>query len=119
MLFGGVLADRLPRSHVLVAASLVQGVAQMATAAAILGGTGSVAVVLALQVVYGVGAGVVIPAEVGRRAEVQYCEDERDRRDPVAQGRDRRCGEEKPEVALPERAERVGERHHLATSLGG
>ncbi|MBA2297626.1 MAG: MFS transporter [Actinobacteria bacterium] len=65
MLFGGVLADRLPRSHVLVAASLVQGVAQMATAAAILGGTGSVAVVLALQVVYGVGAGVVIPAEVG------------------------------------------------------
>jgi MFS family permease len=65
MLFGGVLADRLPRSHVLVAASLVQGVAQTATAVAILGGTGSVALVVALQVVYGLGVGVVIPAEVG------------------------------------------------------
>ncbi|MCP9485353.1 MAG: MFS transporter [Gaiellaceae bacterium MAG52_C11] len=65
MLFGGVLADRLPRSHVLVAASLVQGVAQTATAVAILGGTGSVALVIALQIVYGLGAGVVLPAEVG------------------------------------------------------
>jgi len=65
MLFRGVLADRLPRSHVLVGASLVQGVAQTATAIAILGGTGSVGLVLALQVMYGLGAGVVIPAEVG------------------------------------------------------
>ena len=42
MLFGGVLADRLPRTHVLVGASLVQGVAQTATAIAILGGTDSI-----------------------------------------------------------------------------
>lgn len=65
MLFGGVLADRLPRTHVLVGASLVQGVAQAATAIAILGGTGSIALVVALQIAYGLGAGVVIPTEVG------------------------------------------------------
>ena len=65
LLFGGVLSDRLPRSQVMVGASIVQGVAQVATAVAILGGTGSVGLVLALQVLYGLGAGVVIPAEVG------------------------------------------------------
>ena len=65
MLFGGVLADRLPRTHVLVGASLVQGVAQTATAIAILGGTDSIALIVALQVAYGLGAGVVIPTEVG------------------------------------------------------
>ncbi len=65
MLFGGVLADRLPRSQVLVGASLVQGVAQTATAIAILGGTGSIVLVVALQVAYGLGLGVVIPTEVG------------------------------------------------------
>ena len=65
MLFGGVLADRFPRSHVLVGASFIQGIAQTATAVAILGGTGSVGLVIALQVVYGLGAGVVLPAEVG------------------------------------------------------
>jgi len=65
MLFGGVLSDRLPRSHVLISASLVQGVAQTATAVMILGGSGSLGVVVALQVLYGLGAGVVIPAEVG------------------------------------------------------
>lgn len=65
MLFGGVLADRLPRTHVLVGASLVQGVAQTATAIAILGGTDSIALIAALQVAYGLGAGVVIPTEVG------------------------------------------------------
>src|SRR5215203_3074288 len=65
MLFGGVLADRLPRTHVLVGASLVQGVAQTATAIAILGGTDSIALIVALQVTYGLGAGVVIPTEVG------------------------------------------------------
>jgi MFS family permease len=65
LLFGGVLSDRLPRSQVMVGASIVQGVAQVATAVAILGGTASVGLVLALQVLYGLGAGVVIPAEVG------------------------------------------------------
>jgi hypothetical protein len=65
LLFGGVLADRLPRNLVLVGASLVQGAAQTGTAIAILGGTESIGLVLALQVFYGLGAGVVVPAEVG------------------------------------------------------
>ena len=65
LLFGGVLSDRLPRNLVLVGASLVQAAAQTGTAIAILGGTESIGLVLALQVFYGLGAGVVVPAEVG------------------------------------------------------
>lgn len=65
VLFGGVIADRLPRNLVLVGASLVQGVAQAATAYVVLSGTGGVGAIVALQALYGVGAGVVIPAEVG------------------------------------------------------
>ena len=57
MLFGGVLADRLPRTHVLVGASLVQGVAQTATAIAILGGADAIALIIVLQVAYGLGPG--------------------------------------------------------------
>src|SRR5215212_10931615 len=65
LLFGGVLSDRLPRNLVLVGASLVQGAAQVGTAIAVLGGTSSIGLVLGLQVLYGLGAGVVVPAEVG------------------------------------------------------
>ncbi len=60
-----MLADRLPRNLVLVGASLVQAVAQGATAYVVLSGTGGVGTIVALQAVYGLGAGVVIPAEVG------------------------------------------------------
>ena len=62
---GGVLSDRLPRNLVLVGASLVQGAAQAATAACVLAGVGGVEAIVALQAVYGVGLGLVIPAEVG------------------------------------------------------
>jgi MFS family permease len=65
LLFGGVLSDRLPRSRMLVGASLVQGAAQAATAAVVLSGRPSVAVFAGLAAVYGVGDGIVIPAEVG------------------------------------------------------
>ena len=65
LLFGGVLSDRLPRNLVLVGASLLQGTAQAATAALVLGGTSSVGALMALQGLYGVGGGLVIPAEVG------------------------------------------------------
>ncbi len=65
VVFGGVLADRLPRNLVLVGASTIQGVAQGIIAALVLTGTASVWALLALSVLYGVGAGVVIPAEVG------------------------------------------------------
>ena len=62
---GGVLSDRLPRNLVLVGASLVQGVAQAATAACVLGGFGGIEAIVVLQAVYGLGLGLVIPAEVG------------------------------------------------------
>ena len=62
---GGVISDRLPRNLVLVGASLVQGVAQAATAVCVLGGYGGVEAIVVLQAVYGLGLGLVIPAEVG------------------------------------------------------
>jgi len=65
LLGGGVISDRLPRHLVLVGASLTQGVAQAITAALVLTGSASVASLVALQALYGVGAGLVIPAEIG------------------------------------------------------
>ena len=62
---GGVLSDRLPRNLVLVGACVVQGTAQVATAACVLGGFGGVGAIVALQAVYGLGLGLVLPAEVG------------------------------------------------------
>lgn len=65
LVLGGVLSDRLPRNLVLVGASFVQGVAQAGTAAVVLTGGGSVALIMALQGLYGAGGGLVVPAEVG------------------------------------------------------
>jgi MFS family permease len=65
VLAGGVLADRLPRSVILVGASLLQGSAQAATAAYVLSGGTSIWPIVALQAVYGIGGGLVTPAEVG------------------------------------------------------
>jgi len=65
VLVGGVVADRVPRNLVLVGASLVQGAAQAATAALVLSGNATVGLLIALQALYGVGNGFVLPAEVG------------------------------------------------------
>ena len=65
LVFGGVLSDRLPRNLVLVGASTVQGVAQAFTAVLVLSGSASLGLLVALQALYGVGSGLVIPAEVG------------------------------------------------------
>lgn len=65
LVFGGVLSDRIPRNLVLVGASLTQGVAQAATAAIVLTGSASIGVLIAFQALYGIGAGFVVPAEVG------------------------------------------------------
>ena len=65
LLFGGVLSDRLPRNLVLVAASVVQGLAQTVTAALVLTGSASLAAFVVLQGLYGLGNGLVVPAEVG------------------------------------------------------
>jgi MFS family permease len=65
LLFGGVLSDRLPRNRVLVGASLVQGTAQAAMAATVLSGHASVATFAALGVMWGLGDGLIVPAETG------------------------------------------------------
>ena len=65
LVFGGVLSDRLPRNLVISGASLLQGGAQAATAALVLGGSGSIVAIMVLQGLYGVGGGLVVPAEVG------------------------------------------------------
>jgi MFS family permease len=62
---GGVLADRLPRSVILVGASLLQGTAQAATAWYVLSGGTSIWPIAALQAGYGIGGGLVVPAEIG------------------------------------------------------
>ena len=62
---GGVVSDRLPRNLVLVGASLVQAFAQAGTAVCVLAGVGGVEAIVVLQAVYGLGLGLVIPAEVG------------------------------------------------------
>jgi predicted MFS family arabinose efflux permease len=62
---GGVLSDRLPRNLVLVGASIIQATAQAATAACVLAGVGGIEAIVALQALYGLGLGLVIPAEVG------------------------------------------------------
>ena len=65
LLAGGVISDRLARNLVLVGASLVQGAAQAATAALVLAGHASVVWLVVLQAAYGVGDGLVVPAETG------------------------------------------------------
>jgi len=62
---GGVLSDRLPRNLVLVGASLIQGAAQALTAALVLTDNAAVWSLIALSVFYGLGGGLVIPAEIG------------------------------------------------------
>jgi predicted MFS family arabinose efflux permease len=62
---GGVLSDRLPRQYVLVGASLIQASSQAITATLILTDNATVAMLVGLQALYGVGGGLVVPAEVG------------------------------------------------------
>ena len=65
LLFGGVLSDRLPRNLILVGASLVQGASQATLAAAVLTDRATLEVFVVLAVLYGLGDGLVVPAEVG------------------------------------------------------
>jgi MFS family permease len=65
LLLGGVLSDRVPRNRVLVGASLTQGVAQAAMAAWVLSGSATVGVFVVLALLWGLGDGLVVPAETG------------------------------------------------------
>jgi MFS family permease len=65
LIFGAVLSDRLPRNRVLVGASLLQGVSQAAIATTVLTGDATVLSFAVLGVLWGLGDGLVLPAEVG------------------------------------------------------
>jgi predicted MFS family arabinose efflux permease len=65
LVFGGVLSDRMARSRVLVGASLLQGVAQAATAATALSGTASLPLFVGFALLWGLGDGLIVPAETG------------------------------------------------------
>ncbi|HEY6962167.1 MAG TPA: MFS transporter [Gaiellaceae bacterium] len=64
-LAAGVISDRLPRHHVLVAVACVQAAVQATVGALLVGHHATVAVIAALNVVYGLADGFVIPAQNG------------------------------------------------------
>lgn len=65
LLIGGVMADRLPRQKVMVAAGIVQAVAQATAAALVITGRGTVAELLVLAAARGTAFGFYLPAEAG------------------------------------------------------
>jgi MFS family permease len=65
LLLGGVLADRLPRHKVMLAANMLQAVAQAASAALVLIGTAQVWELIVLTAARGVGMGFYSPAAAG------------------------------------------------------
>jgi MFS family permease len=62
ILFGGVIADRLPRHLLMVGASVLAGATQAAVAVTVLTGTATIPLLLALSAVNGVAAAVSFPA---------------------------------------------------------
>jgi MFS family permease len=65
LLLGGVVADRLPRHQVMVAADLLQGAAQAASAVLVLTGSARVWELLVLAALRGTGLGFYYPASTG------------------------------------------------------
>jgi MFS family permease len=65
LLFGGVLADRLPRHHVMVVANLVSFASQGVSATLLLTGTARVWQLAAVQAVNGMASAFVMPAMTG------------------------------------------------------
>ena len=65
LLLGGVVADRLPRHQVMVAANALQALAQAASAALLLTGHARVWELAALAALRGVGTGFYFPASEG------------------------------------------------------
>jgi MFS family permease len=65
LLVGGVLADRLPRQLVMIAADTVGGLAQLATGLLVLSGSRSLAWLIALQLVSGSATAFFFPAAQG------------------------------------------------------
>jgi MFS family permease len=65
VLFGGVLADRIPRQAVLIGGALIAGASEAATAALLLSHTARIGEVAVLQVVNGATSAFVFPAAQG------------------------------------------------------
>jgi MFS family permease len=65
VLAAGVWADRLPRHVILIVAAVVMGAAQTATGTLVLAGHATVAMLVVLQVIYGLADGFVLPASTG------------------------------------------------------
>lgn len=65
LLLGGVVADRLPRHQVMMAANALQALAQAASAGLLLAGHGRVWELAALAAARGVGSGFYLPAAEG------------------------------------------------------
>ncbi len=65
LLFGGVLADRLPRHLVLVGSNVVSGLTQLVTAAFVLTGHASIAALIVLGAVNGAASAITFPASAG------------------------------------------------------
>src|SRR3954454_4926797 len=62
LLAGGVVADRLPRRHVMLVATAVSAVTQGAVAALLLGGSTSLAALGALEAISGAASAFLFPA---------------------------------------------------------
>jgi MFS family permease len=62
LLFGGALADRLPKHLLMVGASIAAAVTQAAVAALVLSGTATVALLIALSAVNGMVSALALPA---------------------------------------------------------
>ncbi len=62
VLFGGVIADRLPRHLVMVGASVLAAVTQFAVAATVLTGEATIPLLVALSAVNGIASAIALPA---------------------------------------------------------
>ncbi|MGW6913300.1 MFS transporter [Kitasatospora sp. NPDC054939] len=62
LLYGGVLADRLPRHRVMIAAELIAGLAQGAIAVLVLSGSAATAALIALSLIGGAASALFTPA---------------------------------------------------------
>ncbi|GAB3677133.1 MFS transporter [Actinocorallia lasiicapitis] len=65
LLFGGVLADRLPRRNIMVVSDLTRFAAQLGIAVLVISGTGEIWQLAALNAVHGLASGAFAPAAVG------------------------------------------------------
>jgi len=62
VLFGGVIADRMPRHLVMVGASLLAAVTQFAVAASVLTGSATITLLVGLSALNGLASAVALPA---------------------------------------------------------